>query len=90
VVDRENVAVRLVGVLWFGLSIAEATDIIWTTIAPEVYLLLVHERGWERARFERWLAESWAWLLPADSERPLRIRPESTGPRHPYARTQIP
>lgn len=46
-----------------GVSEDEAADVIWATNAPEFYLLLVEERGWEPERFERWLAQSWARLL---------------------------
>ena len=41
-----------------GLDVARATDILWTLNHPDVWLLLVAERGWSHDRFERWLADS--------------------------------
>jgi len=46
-----------------GLSIEESADIVWATNSPELYVLLVGERGWPVKRFEKWLAESWCRLL---------------------------
>jgi AcrR family transcriptional regulator len=46
-----------------GLSIDEGADIVWATNSPELYVLLVVERGWSVDRFEQWLAESWCRLL---------------------------
>ncbi len=34
-----------------------ARDLIWTYIAPELYLLLVHDRGWSPEEHEKWLAD---------------------------------
>lgn len=51
------------GGLRAGLSIDEGADIVWATNSPELYVLLVVERGWSIDRFERWLAESWCRLL---------------------------
>jgi AcrR family transcriptional regulator len=44
----------------------EAADIIWATNAPELYQLLVHQRGWSPQRYERFLADTWRRLLIAD------------------------
>jgi len=41
----------------------EAADVIWATNSPELYLLLVHDRGWPIEQYERWLADSWCRLL---------------------------
>ncbi len=46
-----------------GLSIDEAADVIWATNSAELFCLLTVERGWEPARYERWLADSWCRLL---------------------------
>jgi AcrR family transcriptional regulator len=51
------------GGLRAGLSIDEGADIVWATNSPELYVLLVVERGWPVDRFEKWLAESWCRLL---------------------------
>jgi AcrR family transcriptional regulator len=41
-----------------GLSVAQATDILWTLNHPNVWLLLVDERGWRPQAYETWLAEA--------------------------------
>lgn len=46
------------GGLRAGLDPARASDIIWTLIAPEVYELLVGDRGWSLDEYEQWLARS--------------------------------
>jgi AcrR family transcriptional regulator len=46
------------GALRPGLAAATAADILWTLNHPDVWLLLVGERGWSADRFERWLAEA--------------------------------
>jgi AcrR family transcriptional regulator len=46
------------GALREGLSVARATDVLWTLNHPDVWLLLVGERGWRPAQFERWLADA--------------------------------
>ena len=44
------------GALRPGLGVARATDILWTLNHPDVWLLLVGERGWTPGRWERWFA----------------------------------
>ena len=46
-----------------GVSVAEAADVIWATNSPEMYLLLVGQRGWSHERYEHWLAATWQRLL---------------------------
>jgi AcrR family transcriptional regulator len=41
-----------------GLDVARATDILWTLNHPDVWLLLVGERGWSAKQFETWLADT--------------------------------
>jgi AcrR family transcriptional regulator len=56
-----------------GLTAAQATDILWTLNHPDVWLLLVGERGWTPEAYETWLAQtSSAQLLgtPVTSRRP--------------------
>ena len=43
----------------------EAADIIWATNAPELYQLLVGQRGWTPERYEHFLADTWRRLLLA-------------------------
>ncbi len=42
-----------------------AADIVWATNAPELYQLLVCQRGWTPERYEQFLADSWQRLLLA-------------------------
>ncbi len=46
------------GALRRGLDVARATDILWTLNHPNVWQLLVRERGWTPDQFERWFAET--------------------------------
>lgn len=57
------------GGLRAGLSIDEATDVIWATNSSELYVLLTVERGWPPDRYERWLADTWCRLLLPDTRR---------------------
>lgn len=43
-----------------------AADIIWATNAPELYQLLVSQRGWSPGRYEHFLVDTWTRLLLAD------------------------
>lgn len=40
-----------------GLTVARATDILWTLNHPNVYRLLVTDRGWTPDQHEKWLAD---------------------------------
>ncbi len=44
----------------------DAADIVWATNAPELYQLLVGQRGWSPEGYERFLADTWRRLLLAD------------------------
>jgi AcrR family transcriptional regulator len=50
-----------------GLTPEMATETHWAVSSPEVYRLLVCERGWPPSRYEDWLAETTATLLLRDS-----------------------
>jgi AcrR family transcriptional regulator len=51
-----------------GLKERDAADIIHALMSPELYRLLVIDRGWAPGRYERWLAAALAaQLLPAMS-----------------------
>jgi AcrR family transcriptional regulator len=39
-------------------------DGVWAILSPEIYLLLVEESGWSLDRYERWLSETMARVLP--------------------------
>jgi AcrR family transcriptional regulator len=54
------------GALKEGVSAREAADVIHALMAPELYQLLVSDRGWSPERYERWLNAVLAeQLLPA-------------------------
>ncbi len=40
-----------------GLDVTRASDILWTLNHPDVWLLLVGQRGWTPERFEAWFAD---------------------------------
>jgi AcrR family transcriptional regulator len=37
-----------------SLTAADATDLLYAVLSPELYLLLVRDRGWSRDRWEQW------------------------------------
>lgn len=50
-----------------GMSVKRATDILWSLNHPDVWLLLVDQRGWSSEGYERWCADTaCAQLLEAD------------------------
>jgi hypothetical protein len=40
-----------------GLGVDRGADLLWTLNHPDVYLLLVSERGWTPDEHEKWLAD---------------------------------
>jgi len=54
------------GALRRGLGVARATDILWTLNHPDVWHLLVVERGWSPAAWERWFLATVREQLLAD------------------------
>jgi len=46
------------GQLRHGITIAQATDVLWTYSAPELYELMVLRRGWSRKRYGRFVADA--------------------------------
>lgn len=46
------------GALRPGLDVTRATDILWTLNHPDVWLLLVDQRGWTPEQWERWFADT--------------------------------
>jgi AcrR family transcriptional regulator len=51
------------GYLKPGITLEDATDVMWTYSSPELYELLVIRCGWNLARYGRFLAESMAAAL---------------------------
>jgi AcrR family transcriptional regulator len=41
-----------------GLDVTRGADILWTLNHPDVWQLLVRERGWTPAQWERWFADT--------------------------------
>jgi hypothetical protein len=48
-----------------GLTAKTAADILFAIGSPEMYRLLVVDRGWPTDRFERWYSDTLARLLLA-------------------------
>jgi AcrR family transcriptional regulator len=55
----------LAAVAQLRLDLDGAADIVWATNAPEMYQLLVGQRGWTPQRYQRFLADTWQRLLLA-------------------------
>jgi hypothetical protein len=41
------------------VSATHARDVLWTYHAPELYELLVLERGWSPTRYGKFVAQAW-------------------------------
>jgi AcrR family transcriptional regulator len=71
--DNQRAVVQSIadkGALNHELDVAAAADILWTLNHPNVYALLVGERGWPAERYERWLGDLLcAELLKPDARR---------------------
>jgi AcrR family transcriptional regulator len=50
-----------------GLGVDRATDILWTLNHPRTYMLLLQDRGWTPAQYERWLGDITCAELLADA-----------------------
>ena len=46
------------GALRAGLDVARAADILWTLNHPDLWHLLVGERGWTPEQYERWCGDA--------------------------------
>ena len=51
-----------------GLDVARASDILWTLNHPDLWLLLVGERGWTPEEYERWFGDTACAQLPGVGE----------------------
>ena len=65
--NMRRFAADLAAVAPLRVDPGDAADIIWATNAPELYQLLVSQRGWSPERYERFLADTWHRLLLADA-----------------------
>jgi AcrR family transcriptional regulator len=63
------------GALQPGLRQRDATDIVYTLMSPEVYRLLVLDRGWPPERYKRWLTQALidGVLPPPGAPEPSRV-----------------
>jgi AcrR family transcriptional regulator len=60
------------GALATGLDRATATDVLWTLNHPNVWHLLVRERGWTPAQYERWLGNAFCSQVLRAEDDPSR------------------
>jgi AcrR family transcriptional regulator len=68
--SRIVAALEARGALDPGLGKAEAADIVYALLSPEVHRILTLECGWDAGRYERWIARSLSSLLPAGHRPP--------------------
>ena len=61
--SRIITALHARGALDPALSTAEAADIIYALLSPDVHRILTTERGWPADRYEHWIARSLTTLL---------------------------
>jgi AcrR family transcriptional regulator len=58
-----------------GLGVARAADVLWTLNHPDLWLLLVGERGWTPAEWERWFTDVARSQLLVRASTPRRTAP---------------
>jgi AcrR family transcriptional regulator len=46
-----------------GLDDAQASEIVWAITSPEVFSLLIVDRGWSRVQYHQWLGDTLTRLL---------------------------
>jgi AcrR family transcriptional regulator len=51
------------GCLADGITEDDIRDALWAFNSPQLYGLLLHDRGWSPDHFQAWLARSWVRLL---------------------------
>lgn len=64
--NMHRFAASLAEVAALRMEPAEAADVIWATNAPELYQLLIGQRGWTPERYEQFLADTWRRVLLQD------------------------
>ena len=57
-----------------GITVATARDVIWTLSGRETYRMLVTERSWHLAQYEKWLGDLLVRSLLTDASSPGRRR----------------
>ncbi len=63
--NMQRFVTDLAAVATLRVDSGAAADIVWATNAPELYQLLVGQRGWTPERYENFLADTWQRLLLA-------------------------
>ena len=71
------------GALDPALDKAEAADIVYALLSPEMHRILTVERGWPADRYERWIARSLSTLLPTGRRPPANPVSKSGRQRKP-------
>jgi AcrR family transcriptional regulator len=61
--NMHRFAADLAAVTTLRVDPGEAADIVWATNAPELYQLLINQRGWSPEHYEHFLADTWRRLL---------------------------
>ena len=51
-----------------GLGVTRATDMLWALNHPNLFRLLVSDRGWSPAQYEEWLADTFCSQLLSSSK----------------------
>jgi TetR/AcrR family transcriptional regulator, regulator of autoinduction and epiphytic fitness len=79
--SRIVAALDAIGALDPSLDTAEAADIVYALLSPDVHRILTVERGWPADRYQRWIARSLATLVPAGQRPPANpaSRPPEQG-----------
>lgn len=63
-------ALEASGRLRDSVSQSEALSVIWSITGPDVYSMLVFDRGWTPARYEEWLGSALVTLLLTEASAP--------------------
>jgi AcrR family transcriptional regulator len=61
-----------------GLDVTRASDILWTLNHPDLWLLLVGERGWTPAQWEQWFRDTAGSQLLANPPRERSAKAKMT------------
>jgi AcrR family transcriptional regulator len=82
--SRIVTALQARGALDPGLDTAEAADIVYALLSPDMHRILTVERRWPADRYERWIARSLRALLrhqPGSASEPKEDVPGAGQPR---------
>ena len=61
--NMRRLAAELEGTGRLKVSPDHAADVVWATNSPELYLLLVGQRGWSAGQYADWLTQTWVTQL---------------------------